>query len=72
MFAIRKSQRHSYHALGAYKPTERLIELKDIVRILIIFKARRLLNIDFFDWPVEEHTFHVHLVKLEIMLSSID
>jgi hypothetical protein len=43
-----------------------------MVRILTIFKAERLLNIDLLlDWPIEEGTFHVHLIKLEAMVSSI-
>jgi hypothetical protein len=41
-----------------------------MVRILTIFKARRLLNIDLFlDWSIEEGTFHVHLIKLKAMVS---
>jgi hypothetical protein len=44
------------------KPTEHLIELKDMLRILIVLEARRLLNIDLFlDGSIEECTFHVHL-----------
>ena len=43
-----------------------------MVRVLTIFKARRLLNIDLFlDRAIEEGTFHVHLIKLEAMVSSI-
>jgi hypothetical protein len=43
-----------------------------MVRVLTIFKAGRLLNIDLFlDWSIEEDTFHVHLVKLKDMVSSI-
>jgi hypothetical protein len=44
-----------------------------MVRVLTIFKARRLLlNIDLFlDWSIEEDTFHVHLIKLKVMVSSI-
>jgi hypothetical protein len=31
-----------------------------------------LLNIDLFlDWSIEESTFHVHLVNLKAMVSSI-
>jgi hypothetical protein len=31
-----------------------------------------LLYIDFFlDWPIQECTFDIHLIKLEIMVSSI-
>ena len=42
------------------------------VRILTVFKAGRLLNIDLFlDWSIEEGTFHVHLIKLKAMVSSI-
>jgi hypothetical protein len=54
------------------KPIKRLREFEDIVRVLTIFKAGRLLNIDLFlDWSIEEGTFHVHLIKLEAMVSSI-
>jgi hypothetical protein len=43
-----------------------------MVRVLTIFKAGRLLNIDFFlDRAIEEDTFHVHLVELKAMVSSI-
>jgi hypothetical protein len=43
-----------------------------MVRILTVFKAGRLLNIDFFlDRSIEEDTFHIHLVKLKAMVSSI-
>jgi hypothetical protein len=54
------------------EPIKRLREFIDMVRVLTIFKAGRLLNIDFFlDWSIEEGTFHVHLVKLKAMVSSI-
>jgi hypothetical protein len=43
-----------------------------MVRILNIFKAGRLLNIDLcLDGSVEEGTLHVHLVELKVMVSSI-
>jgi hypothetical protein len=43
-----------------------------MVRILTIFKAGRLLNIHLFlDRAIEEGTFHVHLIKLEAVVSSI-
>jgi hypothetical protein len=43
-----------------------------MVRVLTIFKVERLLNIDIFlDRSIEEVTFHVNLIKLEAMLSSI-
>jgi hypothetical protein len=43
-----------------------------MVRVLTIFKAERLLNIDLFlDWSIEEGTLHVHLIKLEAMVSSV-
>jgi hypothetical protein len=39
------------------EPIERLREFINMVRILTIFKAGRLLNIDlFFDWSIEEGT----------------
>jgi hypothetical protein len=41
-----------------------------MVRVLTIFKAGRLLNIDLFlDGSIEEGTFHVHLIKLKAMVS---
>jgi hypothetical protein len=43
-----------------------------MVRVLTIFKAVRLFNIDLlFDRTIEEGTFHVHLIKLKAMVSSI-
>jgi hypothetical protein len=43
-----------------------------MVRVLTIFKAVRLLNIDLFlDRSIEEGTFHVHLIELKAMVSSI-
>jgi hypothetical protein len=43
-----------------------------MVRVLTIFKARRLLNIDLFlDGSIEQGTLHVHLIKLKAMVSSI-
>jgi hypothetical protein len=54
------------------EPIKRLREFVNMVRILTIFKAGRLLNIDLFlDRSVEEGTLHVHLVKLKVMVSSI-
>jgi hypothetical protein len=54
------------------EPIKRLREFIYVVRILTIFKAGRLLNIDLFlDWSIEEGTFHVHLVELKSMVSSI-
>jgi hypothetical protein len=42
------------------------------VRVLTIFKAGRLLNIDLFhDGSIEEGTLHVHLIKLKAMVSSL-
>jgi hypothetical protein len=44
-----------------------------MVRVLAIFKAGRLLNIDLFlHWSIEKDTLHVHLVKLKAMVSSVD
>jgi hypothetical protein len=49
-----------------------LREFIDMVRVLTIFKARRLLIIDvLLDWSIEEGTFHVHLIELKAMISSI-
>jgi hypothetical protein len=43
-----------------------------MVRVLTIFKAERLLNIDLFlNRAIEENTLHVHLIKLKAMVSSI-
>jgi hypothetical protein len=43
-----------------------------MVRVLTIFKAGRLLNIDLLlDRAIEEGTFYVHLIKLKVMVSSI-
>jgi hypothetical protein len=43
-----------------------------MVRVLTIFKAWRLFNIDLFlDWSIEEDTFHVYLIELKAMVSSI-
>jgi hypothetical protein len=53
-------------------PIECLVELIDMVRIFLIFKAQWLLHIDFLlDRPIQERTFDIHLIKLEIMVSSI-
>jgi hypothetical protein len=55
------------------EPIKRLWELIDMVRVLTVSKATRLLNIDLFlDRVIEEGTFHVHLIKLKAMVSSID
>jgi hypothetical protein len=54
------------------EPLKRLREFINMVRVLTIFQAGRLLNIDLLlDWSIEEGTLHVHLVKLEAMVSSI-
>jgi hypothetical protein len=43
-----------------------------MVRVLIILKAKRLLNIALFlDGSIKESTFHVHLIELKAMVSSI-
>jgi hypothetical protein len=43
-----------------------------MVRVLTIFKAGRLLNVDLFlDRSIKEGTFHVHLIELKAMVSSI-
>jgi hypothetical protein len=71
---IRKSLRHSYYALGGlFEPIKCLWELIDMWRILTIFKAERLLNIRLLlDMTIEESTFHIHLIQLKAMVSSID
>jgi hypothetical protein len=54
------------------EPIKRLREFIHMVRVLIIFKAGRLLIIDLLlDWSIEEGTLPVHLIKLEAMVSSI-
>jgi hypothetical protein len=43
-----------------------------MVRILTILKVGMLLNIDLFlDRSIEEGTFHVHLIELKAMVSSL-
>jgi hypothetical protein len=43
-----------------------------MVRIFFIFKAQWLFHIDFlFDRSIQESTLDIHLIKLEIMVSSI-
>jgi hypothetical protein len=57
---------------GLLEPIKRIRELINMVRVLTIFKAERLLNIDLFlDRAIEEGAFHVHLIELEAMVSSI-
>jgi hypothetical protein len=54
------------------KPIKRLWELINMSRICIVFKDGRLLNIYLFlDRVVEEGTFHIHLIQLKAMVSSI-
>jgi hypothetical protein len=58
--------------LGLLEPIKRLIEFIDMVRVLTILNTERLLNIDLLlDWSIKEGTLHVHLIKLEAMVSSI-
>jgi hypothetical protein len=39
-----------------------------MVGLLVIFKTRRLLNIDFFiDVAIEKYTLHFNLIKLDIV-----
>jgi hypothetical protein len=55
------------------KPIERLIEFVYMVRIFLIFKSQRLFHIDFlFDRFIQKDTLDVYLIKLKIMMSSID
>jgi hypothetical protein len=47
------------------KPIECLMEFIHMVRIFFIFKAQRLLHIDFFfNRSVQESTPDIHLIKL--------
>jgi hypothetical protein len=58
--------------LELVKHIERLMEFVNMVRTFFIFKAWRLFHIDFlFDRSIQEGTLDVHLIKLEIMMSSI-
>jgi hypothetical protein len=44
----------------------------NMVRILFTFEAEWLLHIHFFlDWPIQEGTLDIHLIKLEILVSSV-
>jgi L-rhamnose mutarotase len=56
---------------GLLKPIKCLMEFIHMVRILFIFIAWRLFQIDFFDRSVHESTLDVRLIKLETMVSSI-
>jgi hypothetical protein len=57
---------------GLLEPIKRLSEFIHMVRILTIFKAGGLINIDLFlDRAIEESTLHVHLINLEVVVSSI-
>jgi hypothetical protein len=48
---------------GLLEPIKRLLELINMVRILTIFKAKRLLNVYLFlDRAIEEGTLHIHLI----------
>jgi hypothetical protein len=43
-----------------------------MVRILFTLESGWLLHIHFFfDWPIQESTFDIHLIKLKIIVSSI-
>jgi hypothetical protein len=43
-----------------------------VVGLLVIFKIERLLNINFFiDVAIEKCTFHIHLIELDIVGTSI-
>jgi hypothetical protein len=54
------------------KPVERLMELVHMVGEVWVFKARWLLNIYFFlERSIQEGTLDIHLMKLEVMMSSI-
>jgi hypothetical protein len=54
------------------KPTEHLMKLIHMIRIFLIFKAWWLLYIDFLlDRHIQERTFDIHLIKLEVMVSSM-
>jgi hypothetical protein len=54
------------------EPIKHLFEFVNMIRVLTLFKAGRLLNIDLFlDRSTKEDTFYVHLIKLEAMVSSL-
>jgi hypothetical protein len=43
-----------------------------MVRLLVIFKGRRLLNINFFtDVAIEKCTLDIHLIELDVMGTNI-
>jgi hypothetical protein len=43
-----------------------------MVRLLVIFKTRRLLNINFFIIvAIEKCTLHIHLIELDVVGTSI-
>ena len=43
-----------------------------MVGLLLIFKTRRLLNIDFFiDVAIEKYTLDIHLIELDVVGTSI-
>jgi hypothetical protein len=54
------------------EPIERLMELVHMVGEVWIFKAWWLPNINFFlERSIQEHAIHIHLMKLEVMMSSV-
>jgi hypothetical protein len=43
-----------------------------MVGLLVIFKTRRLLNINFFiDVAIEKYTLHIHFIELDVVGTSI-
>jgi hypothetical protein len=58
--------------LGLLKSIELLRELKHMVGIPVILKARGLFHVHLLlYWPVEESTLHIHLKQPERVVSGI-
>jgi hypothetical protein len=54
------------------KSIERLRELKYMVRVPVILKARGLFHVYLLlDWPIEESALHIHLKQPERVVSGI-
>src|SRR3954468_8802936 len=56
---------------GLLQSIQGFLQLVHHVRVLTIFKPWRLSNIYFFlDITIEECTFHIHLIHLDVMMIS--
>ena len=57
---------------GLLQTIQSFLQFEDIIQMFMIFKSRRLTNINFFiNIPIKENTFDIHLVKLESIHASI-